>query len=85
VGRRAFIAGTGLAVWEVMMILRAYDGDIRKTAEHLDIPAALVQAALTYRNAYPDEIDAELAENDAMDFEALQRSLPNIEQISVQG
>jgi uncharacterized protein (DUF433 family) len=82
-GREAHLPGTGLAIWEVMMILRAYGGDVAETARHLGIPETLVQAAITYATDFKDEIDAELAEYDAMDFEALKRLLPAIELVSV--
>lgn len=81
-GRQAYVAGTGLAVWEVMMVARAYDHNVRRSAEHLEVSERSVRAALNYAANFPDEIGAELAENDGMDFEALQRILPDI-QLSV--
>ncbi len=82
-GRNAHITGTGLAVWEIMMISRAYDHDLEKTADYLDIPKILIQAAYKYAAGFPDEIEAELAENDALDFEALKRVFPDIQRIAV--
>jgi hypothetical protein len=78
-GRQAYVAGTGLAVWEVMMVARAYENDVRMTAEHLEIPERLIHAALNYAADFPDEIGAELAENDDIDFEALRRILPDLQ------
>lgn len=83
VGRQAYIQGSTLAVWEVMMIVRAYKGSAKKAGEHLEWPEARVQAAVNYRDAYPEEIDEALAENDAMDFAALKRILPNLQEIRV--
>jgi hypothetical protein len=35
-----------------------------------------VQAAVNYAEAFPEEIDEAMAENEATDFEALKRMLP---------
>lgn len=83
VGRQAYLQGSTLAVWEVMMIVRAYKGSAKKAAEHLEWPEARVEAAVNYRDAYPEEIDEALAENDAMDFAALKKILPNLQEIRV--
>lgn len=77
-GRQAYLAGTGLAIWEVAMVARAYDNDVHRTAEHLELPERLVASALQYAADYSAEIGAELAENDAMDFESLKRILPDL-------
>ena len=76
VGRQACMQGSTLAVWEVMMLVRSYEGDLAAVADHLQWPAAKVQAAINYAEAFPEEIDAALAENEAMDFTALKRMLP---------
>jgi len=75
-GRVAFVEGTGLSVWEIMMVGRNYDFDSKRTAKHLQIHDWLVEVAFTYAREYPDEVNARLAENDAMDFESLKRMLP---------
>src|SRR5438067_260300 len=82
-GRQAYVKGSGLAVWEVAMVARDYGGDVEKVAAHLQWPRPWVQAALQYARDYRDEIDTALADNDAVDFAALQRLLPQAEQISV--
>ena len=79
VGRQAYIQGSSLAVWEVMMIARDYNGDATAVARHLRWPEEKVRAAFNYTKAFPDEINQAIAENDAMDFEALKRVLPQIE------
>ena len=56
-GRRAKLAGTGADVWEVVATVRDNGGDVRAAAEYLEMPLGLVQAAVTYYGAYPDEID----------------------------
>jgi uncharacterized protein (DUF433 family) len=62
-GRRPTLAGTRLAVAQVIETLRATDGEseaarIRDTADYLGIPVAHVQACVRYYAAYRDEIDA---------------------------
>lgn len=77
-GRQACIQGTRLAVWQVISILRTYNGDVLKTAGHLRWPEAKVHAAIAYTEAFPDEIDAALQENDSVEFQTLSRLLPGI-------
>lgn len=56
-GRRARLMGTGKDVWEVIATVRDNGGDIAEAARYLEISLGLVQAAVTYYGAYPDEID----------------------------
>jgi hypothetical protein len=75
-GRQACIQGSSLAVWEVMLLLHSYKNDLAATAKHLRWAEMKVQSAVNYAEAFPDEIDQALAENQAMDFTALKRMLP---------
>ena len=75
-GRQACIQGSSLAVWEIVLLLRGYKDDVAAVANHLRWPLAKVQAAVHYAEAFPPEIDEAMAENDAMDFNALKRMLP---------
>lgn len=72
-----------MAVWEVIFVARDYKGDAKAVARHLRWPEAKVQAAFNYAKAFPEEIDEAIAENDAMDFEALKRKLPQAVEFSV--
>jgi len=83
VGRRAYIQGSTLAVWEVVMVAQAYDMDVARTAEHLQWAPHHVQAALNYAAAFPDEVYAAIADNDAMDWETVSRILPHVELFTV--
>src|SRR6266498_803463 len=56
-GRRARLLGTGKDVWEVIATVRDNNGDIAEAARHLEMPLGLVQAAVSYYGAYPEEID----------------------------
>ena len=76
VGRQAYIQGSSLAVWEVMLLVRSYKNDLQAIAKHLHWPKAKVQAAVNYAKAFPDEINEALAENHANDFTAISRMLP---------
>jgi hypothetical protein len=75
-GRQAGIQGSTLAVWEIMLLLRSYQGDQQAVAKHLRWPPLKVQAAVHYAEAFPEEIKEAMAENDATDFETLRRMLP---------
>ena len=76
VGRQAYIQGSTLAVWEVILLLRSYKGSVAAVAKHLRWPEAKVRAAVNYAEAFPEEISEATAENDAVDFETLRRMLP---------
>lgn len=64
-GRRAALVGSGLDVWEAVEAVRDNDGDVERTAQTLEIPSGLVQAAIAYYGDYRAEIDGEIALNDA--------------------
>jgi uncharacterized protein (DUF433 family) len=75
-GRKAYIQGSTLAVWEVLLLARNYKGDVAAVAKHLGWPEAKVQAAINYAQTVPDEIEEALSENAGADFESLKRMLP---------
>ena len=71
-GRRARLIGTGKDVWEVIAAVRDNDGGAAAAALYLEMPLGLVQSAVSYYGAYPDEIDQwiELNEQDADEAQA---------------
>lgn len=75
-GRQAYIQGSSLAVWEVMLLVQSYKSRVSAVSRHLRWPEAKVQAAINYAKAFPEEIESALSENAAADFEALKRMLP---------
>ena len=75
-GRQAYIQGSTLAVWEVLLLVQSYEADVSAVARHLKWPEAKVQAAINYAKAFPEEIENALSENAATDLEALKRMLP---------
>jgi hypothetical protein len=76
VGRQAYLQGSTLAVWEVVALARDHDLDAAATARYLDWPEHRVQAALNYATAYPVEIEAAIADNDAVGWVQISRLLP---------
>jgi hypothetical protein len=56
--------------------MRSYKADVSAVARHLGWPQVKVQAAAHYAEAFPEEIDEAIDENDAADFKALKRMLP---------
>ena len=78
VGRQAYIQGSTLAVWEVMLLLRGYKRSVSAVAKHLRWPEARVKAALNYTDAFPEEINQALSENDSTNFDTLTRKLPQV-------
>src|SRR5258708_16962955 len=75
-GRQAYIQGSTLAIWEVMLLLRSYKGNVRDVAKHLNWPEAKVRAARNYSEPFPGEVNDAIDENDSTDFDSLKRMLP---------
>ena len=77
-GRVAKVQGTGLGVWEVIRIYRAFNADLQAIAEaYPHLTQERLQAALRYAQLYPDEIEAEIRENaELSDPEVLRRRHP---------
>src|SRR5450755_488275 len=61
-GRQASIQGSSIAIWEVSLLARSYNGDATAVSRHLAWPVSKVQAALHYAEAFPNEIQEALAE-----------------------
>jgi uncharacterized protein (DUF433 family) len=82
-GRQAYVKGTSLAVWEVVLVARQLGMDARRVAEHLGWQEERVQAALNYAEAYPEEVGPLVSEAESVTFERLKRRLPWLERASV--
>lgn len=80
VGRQAYLQASSLAVWEVIFLLRRFEGNVAAAAKHLRWSEAKVRAAVHYAEAFPGEIEEAIAENAATDFQALKRLLPQAEE-----
>lgn len=75
--RQPWIRGTGLEVVEIIWVYRNCDWDrdaLRKAFDWLS--EEQLQAALDYYAAYPDEVNAALAQYDAFGVEDLWREYP---------
>lgn len=82
VGRQAYLQGTRLAVWQVASLAREYGSDVDKVAQHLGLPATEIRAALNYAAAYPEEIEAAIADS-VSTLDELERLIPNLETLEV--
>jgi hypothetical protein len=64
------------------MVARRFELDVDRTAAHLELPESAVKSALTYYEAYPDEID-HLQRDNEMGEARLRRLFPNMRVIEV--
>lgn len=65
-GRRPFVLGTGLDVWEIVATIRASNDSLEEAADYLQVPLAIVEAAARYHAEFADEIDRWIEANEAM-------------------
>ncbi|MBL8290329.1 MAG: hypothetical protein JNN08_00760 [Bryobacterales bacterium] len=75
-GRQAYVVGSGLAVWEILMVAEGYGLDPDSTAQHLQLDRDRVSQALRYASAFESEVLQALDENRSMTAEKLRASLP---------
>jgi uncharacterized protein (DUF433 family) len=84
-GRTAKIAGSGLAVWEV---LRDYvqDQDIERIRRAFgQLSQAQITAAVMYYGRYPEEIRREIEANAALTPEVLEQRYPGLVRVVPHG
>ena len=74
--RQAYLVGSGLAVWELLMVAEAYGLEVDATAHHLRLDRDRVLQALRYTSAFEAEVRHALDENRGMTPEKLRASLP---------
>ncbi len=82
-GERLACVTGAIRVWKIIMTAQEYDLDPEKTAAHFQFSVHKIQAALSYYEAYPEEIDRIIAENRAITFDDIKRLLPHAEQFVV--
>jgi hypothetical protein len=75
--RHACIKGA-LQVWQLIEVARQYGMDPEKTAAHFEWPVWRVLAGFHYCEAFPQEIDDAIAENQSMEFKRLKRLFPQL-------
>jgi len=78
IGREPFLKQTGMAVWEFIMVSKGFYMEAEPTAEYLQCSVEKVKLALAYYDAYHEEIDQDLQNND-MGEEGLKRLFPNLQ------
>ena len=61
------------------MVAQDYEMNAEQTAAHFELPIRIIQSALHYYDAFPNEIDSVISELRSMTFEKLQRKLPQLE------
>jgi len=76
-GRRARIVGTGIDVWEVIANYKSFGEDLERlnTIYHW-LTELQLRAALAYYNAYPEEVDNLIAQNENWTRESVQEKYP---------
>jgi uncharacterized protein (DUF433 family) len=81
--RRAWAIGSGLDVWEIIEMLRSYDGDEESLlANHPLLSVRRLRVAQVYAEHFPEEIEALIEENhrpleELLDLYPFLRSAPS--------
>ncbi|MFN8514272.1 MAG: transcriptional regulator [Chloroflexia bacterium] len=73
IGRQAYVKGSRIAPWFLEVLARSYNRDIEQIAAHLNWPDFQVKGGLAYAEAFPEEIEAAITENDSYDEERFKR------------
>jgi|GEM_PF-545959 len=82
-GRQPFVKGSSLAVWEVVLIARQMGMDPERTASYLQWAEPKVRSALSYAQAYDDEIEPFVNKAEKMGVDDLKRKLPWLREVRV--
>lgn len=62
--RRAWVIGSGLDVWEIIDLLRAYRADLAKLLQsHPMLTERHVQLARSYAERFPEDVERHLSES----------------------
>ncbi len=76
--RHAYLRGTGVKVWLLELIARAYDYSLPEIVEHLGLAEESIREGLLYAERYRQEID-EAIEISEWNAEHIWEILPNVE------
>ena len=77
VGRRATVAGSGIDVWELIGTWRSVDHDYARLSQAYDwLSRHQLEAALSYYELYPEEIDERLESEESWTQERIHAELP---------
>ena len=78
-GRQAVVAGTGLAVWEVILVDREVNGDTKQVLNHFPhLTERDVRNARAYAQRYPQEIEAAIELRHALDERRAREEYPHL-------
>ena len=77
IGRQPYMKGSGLAIWEVIMIAQQFGMDAERIAQDYKYPVEQIEAVFHFYEAYREEIDQAIEDNQ-IGYEAMQRLLPTI-------
>jgi hypothetical protein len=80
-GRVAYLVGTRWPVWLIAELVQELGGNLQAAAKWIRKPGALVEMALAYAAAYPQEIADCAALAARRDFEGLKHEIPGLEQL----
>lgn len=76
-GRHAHIGGTGLGVWEIIRLYRQENNNWEELRATFDwLSEQQLRTALAYAEAYPEEIDSRIADEDQWTPEAVYAKYP---------
>jgi hypothetical protein len=78
----ARVLGTGMHVWELAWVARAYP-DLSGMAESLKIDDALLEEGMRYAAHYPAEVAAAIERADSVTLDDLRALLPGIGVVTV--
>jgi uncharacterized protein (DUF433 family) len=81
-GPEAFISGTRLRVWRIAVLAQEVEGNTAWIAEYLNVSERAIKDALKYADAFPEDIEVAIAENDRA-FKDLPRRIPDLEVFTV--
>ena len=79
--RQACLQGA-LQIWQLILVARGVGMDAEKVAGHLDLKREQVVSGFHYYEAYPEEIDQALEEND-LGYKRLKEILPSLQLASM--
>ncbi len=78
-GRQAYVKGSSLAVWEILLLARSYEEDFSSVAKHLRWSEVKAESGYVYAQVFPEEVSRALAKHDATDFKKLSKIYPGIQ------
>ena len=62
--RRAWVIGSGLDIWELVDLLRSYEGDVEKLRQsHPLVTDRQLRLARAYAERFPEEVEGQLEAN----------------------